>query len=262
MKTGYLSVGLALALGAANAGYVLEWSASGLAYSYAYVYTANPAVRYDVTGDSIPEIFIADSSSLKVYSGVTHSLIWTIPSGGYTTIGFPHIANTDGDVQKELVVLCYSYSSGYTGKFYIYDCQSRDLEYTSPTRNGYLSLAVADVDGDGKSEICLASGTTSRILEVYGSTDAGCDEAGEHPALHERAAAPNPATGLVRLQLPEARSGDAVEIADLAGRVIRAIAAAGPEVVWNCADDQGRPVPPGVYLWRCGGASGSVTVVR
>ena len=195
MKLTAVLAGLGLALGAAEAGYVLEWSAGGLAYSYAYVYTANRATGYDVNGDSIPEIFVADSSSLKVYSGVSHSLIWTIPSGGYTTIGFPYVANTDGDVQKELVVLCYSYSSGYSGKFFIYDCQSHELEYTSPTKSGYPSLAVADVDGDNKSEICIASGTASRVLEVYGSTDAGCDESPERPALHERAVAPNPAAG-------------------------------------------------------------------
>jgi len=261
MRTGYVLAGVALLLAAAQAAYVVEWSATGLVYSMAYVYTGNGTAQYDVNGDSIPDIFVTDSTSLKVYSGVTHGLIWTIPSGGYTYMGFPYVGNTDGDPEAELVLLCYSYSSGYVGKFFVYDCLSHAQEFASPQKSGYPSMGMADVDGDGKNEICIVSGTSNRILEVYGSTDAGCDEAPDAPALHERAAAPNPATGFVRLVLPSVNPGS-VELTDAAGRVVRCLPAAGPEVVWNCRDDRGEPVPAGVYVWRCGGVSGSVTVCR
>lgn len=252
----------ALLLAAAQAGYVVEWSAAGISYSLAYVHTGGATARYDVNGDSIPDIFIADSTSLKVYSGVSRSLIWTIPSGGYTYLGFPHVGNTDGDAALELVLLCYSYSSGYVGRFYVYDCATHQQEFASPQKSGYPSLAAADVDGDNKNEICIVSGTTSRILEVYGSTDVGCDEEAGAPALPERAAAPNPATGLVRLALPRARGPVVVELTDASGRVVRRLQACGPEAVWNCRDDTGQPVPAGAYRWRCAGESGGVTVCR
>jgi hypothetical protein len=260
MKTGYILAGLVLLLAAAQATYVVEWSATGLVYSMAYVYSGSSTSHYDVNGDSIPDIFITDSTSLKIYSGVSHSLIWTIPGNGYDYIGFPYVGNTDGDPAFELVLLCYSYSPSYIGKFFVYDCSSHNLEYTSPQKSGYLSMAVADVDGDGKNEICIVSGTSSRILEVYGSTDAACDEQPAIPALHERAAVPNPATGLVRLVLPQVRGPALVEMTDAAGRVVRSLAVSGPEAVWDCRDDRGEPVPSGVYVWRCGSESGSVTV--
>ncbi len=262
MKTGHILAGLVLLLAAAQGTYVVEWSASGLVYSLAYVYTGNGTSQYDVTGDSIPDIFITDSTSLKVYSGVTHGLIWTIPSGGYTYVGFPYVGNTDGDPAAELVLLFYSYSSGYTGKFFVYDCGSHSQEFASPQKSGYPSLGVADVDGDNKNEICIVSGTSSRILEVYGSTDAGCDEGPAAPALHEHSAAPNPATGLVHLTLPQVRGPASVEMMDAAGRVVRSLAVSGPDALWDCCDDQGERVPAGVYVWRCGSGSGSVTVCR
>jgi hypothetical protein len=260
MRIGCILVGIALLLGAAQAAYVLEWSATGLVYSMAYCYTGGNT-GYDVNGDSIPDIFITDSSSLKVYSGVSHSLIWTIPSNGYLYLGFPYVGNTDGDAAKELVLLCYSYSSGYTGRFYVYDCQSHTQEYASPVKNGYPSLAVADVDGDNKNEICIVSGTTTRILEVYGSNDAGCDEISADPVLHERVA-PNPAAGVVRFMVPLAECASVVEVTDVAGRVIRRLVGRAPEVVWDCRDESGQPVPPGVYVWRSGEEGGSVTVCR
>jgi hypothetical protein len=258
----YLVIGLVLALGAAQAAYVVEWSASGLIYSSAYVYTNNWRTSYDVNGDSIPDIFITDSTALKIYSGVSHSLIWTIPSNGYTYIGFPYIGNTDGDAANELVLLCYSYNSGYSGKFYVYDCASHSQEFASPVKNGCPSMGVADVDGDGKNEVCIVSGTTTRILEVYGSTDVGCDESPAVPALHERSAAPNPATDLVRLSLPQVRGPASVEMMDASGRVVRTLPVCGPEALWDCRDDSGECVPAGVYVWRCGSESGSVTVLR
>jgi hypothetical protein len=249
-----------LALAAAQAAYLVEWSATGFIYTYSYVYSSNSSTSYDVNGDSIPDVFVTDSTSLKVYSGVSHSLIWTIPTGGYTYVGFPNIANTDGDGAMELTVLCYSYSSSYTGKFYVYDCNTHSLEYSSPVKNGYLSMAVADVDGDNKSEACISSGTSTRILEVYGSDAAGCDDAGMAPPSLTATVMPNPATGFVRIELPGGRGRQPVEVLDAAGRVIRTLTADGPETVWDCADGAGQPVPPGVYFWRSAGASGTVTV--
>ncbi|MBM3315847.1 hypothetical protein FJY71_08450, partial [candidate division WOR-3 bacterium] len=134
MRVGRIVAALGLVLASTQAAYVVEWSAGGLVYSLAYVYASNENVHHDVNGDSIPDVFITDSTSLKVYSGVSRSLIWTIPSGGHTYIGYPYIGNTDGDAAYELVLLCYSYSGGYSGKFFVYDCATHQQEFASPQK--------------------------------------------------------------------------------------------------------------------------------
>ncbi len=261
MKNGRVVMLIAVFAAAASGAYVVEWTASGMNYAYSTVYSSDTSARYDANGDGIPDIFVTDSAALRIYSGVSRSLIWTVPSGGYSTIGFPYIANTDGDPAKELVIAAYTYNyPNYAGKFFIYDCASRSLEYSCPQKSGYPSLSVADVDGDGKSEILLLSGATSRTLEVYGWDGADIMEAPESPALERVAAAPNPAAGHVMLSLP-ASPGGPVEVVDAAGRVVRRLEASG-SVAWDCRDDDGTPVPAGNYLYRQGAFRGRVAVVR
>jgi len=85
---------------------------------------------------------------------------------------------------------------------------------------------------------------------------------------------PNPTTtdATIAFSLPVGVSGEyAVTIYDLAGRKVRTLdaAASAPgrhEVVWNLADDGGRGVAPGVYLYRlnasCGSAVRRMVVTR
>jgi hypothetical protein len=76
---------------------------------------------------------------------------------------------------------------------------------------------------------------------------------------------PNPTTtdATIAFSLPVGVSGDyAVTIYDLAGRRVRTLdaGASAPgrrEVVWNLADDAGREVAPGVYLYRLNASCGS-----
>jgi hypothetical protein len=243
----------------ASATYVIEWTAP-LAYSLAYGYTSNKSYSYDITGDSIPELFISDSSALKVYNGVTHSLIWTITLS-YPYGGYPIIANTDGDANKELTFAAYSVSPSYSGKFYVYDGQTHSQEFASPVKSGYLNVSVADVDGDNKNEICCISGAAgSRILEVYGSDAQNVQES---PAPETRVETPlpfpNPAQHVVRLPVAPGSSGT-VTVTDLTGRVVRVLAGTGT-VVWNCCDMAGTRVPQGSYVFSTGPVSGKVEVI-
>jgi len=112
---------IALLAAAASASYVVEWTAPAT-YSSATAYTSNKTVSYDVNGDSIPDVMLMDSSALKVYSGVTHGLLWSMPSNGYAYLSYPTIANTDGDAAKELVFQVSNYTPSYTARFYVYDC--------------------------------------------------------------------------------------------------------------------------------------------
>jgi hypothetical protein len=256
-----IAILLATALvSSALAAYVVEWS-TALSYSMAYGYTSNQDYSYDITGDSIPELFVSDSSSLKVFNGVTHSLIWTIPLA-YPYGGYPLIANTDGDANKELVFSAYSVTPSYTGKFYVYDCLTRNLEYSSPTKSGYLSISVADIDGDHKSEICSISGPGGRrVLEVYGS-DAQDIQEPPAPETESRSAQafPNPARHLVSLPVAPGAPG-LVLITDLSGRVVRSLAGSA-SALWDGSDDAGLPVPPGTYVFRTGSMSGKVELVH
>jgi subtilisin family serine protease len=76
---------------------------------------------------------------------------------------------------------------------------------------------------------------------------------------------PNPTTtdATIAFSLPVGVSGDyELAIYDLAGRRVRTLdaGAAAPgrhEVVWNLADDAGRDVAPGVYLYRLSASNGS-----
>jgi hypothetical protein len=85
---------------------------------------------------------------------------------------------------------------------------------------------------------------------------------------------PNPTTNgtTIAFSLPVGVSGSySLEIYDLAGRKVRTLeaGAAAPgrrEVVWNLADDAGREVAPGVYLYRlsasCGSSARRMVVTR
>ena len=255
-----IAVLLAAALaGTASAAYVIEWTAP-LSYSAAYGYTSNRDYSYDITGDSIPEIYVSDSTALKVYNGVTHNLIWTIPLA-CSYGGYPIIANTDGDANKELVFSAFNATPSYTGKFYVYDCATHSLEYQSPVKSGYPSLSVADIDGDSKSELCLVSGPGgSRILEVYGSD---AQDVQESPAPETRAETPlpfpNPARRIVQLPVAPVAPGS-VTVFDLSGRIVRTLSGSGA-AVWDCRDDTGTPVPAGTYVFSSGSLTGRVEVV-
>lgn len=250
---------IAALVASASAAYVIEWTAP-LSYSMAYGYTSNANYSYDITGDSNPEIYVSDSTALKVYNGVTHSLIWTIPLA-YSYGGYPIIANTDVDANKELVFSSYNYTPSYVGRFYVYDCQTHAQEFASPVKSGYLNVSVADVDGDGKSEICCISGAAgSRILEVYGSDAADLNETPDPET--EKAPArpfPNPAQHAVQLPVAPGTSGT-VTVTDLAGRVVRVLVGTGT-VVWDCRDRAGALVPQGTYVFSTGSVSGKVEVI-
>jgi len=85
---------------------------------------------------------------------------------------------------------------------------------------------------------------------------------------------PNPTTTgtTIAFSLPVGVSGEyTITIYDLAGRKVRTVAAAAAspgrhEVTWNLADDAGRDVAPGVYLYRlsasCGSSARRLVVTR
>jgi subtilisin family serine protease len=112
----------------------------------------------------------------------------------------------------------------------------------------------------GKAELFGPASATPGLKKAYGFA--------LEPAY------PNPAGAgtTIAFSLPVGVSGDyAVTIYDLAGRKVRTLAAAASapgrrEVVWDLADDAGRRVAPGVYLYwlnaSCGSAARRLVVAR
>jgi hypothetical protein len=71
---------------------------------------------------------------------------------------------------------------------------------------------------------------------------------------------PNPARGLVTLQLAGARGPVSAEVLDPLGRRVRTLAPADPSTVrWDLADDAGQRVGPGIYYVRAHDAKETAT---
>lgn len=264
-----ISAVLVICCATLSADYVVEWSASGLS-TYSTVYTASRTNDYDVDGDGIPDVIVLDDCccEMRVYSGVTGSLIWTInlPTG-YLLRKF-YVGNTDRDASKELV-LGMSTTTGF-GRFLIYDCESHNLEYASPEKRLRIQpdcFAVADVDGDGMKEICFIGGDSLATLDVYGWSGPGIQENPSSDSRTTGAVVPSPARRSVRFSIPPSEDDEReVTITDVAGRVVRKFRAEDRRgtntVVWDCRDNTGRTVPTGTYLYSCGNTAGKLEVVE
>jgi hypothetical protein len=125
-----------------------------------------------------------------------------------------------------------------------------------------------DVSDGERVEVAL--GSTPRTLRLEVSTDPGA--ALDAPAAHAvfRCAAPVPFSDRTALVFSLAqRSEFALDVYDISGRRVHAVALgaipAGEHVeAWDGRADDGRRVPPGVYLarWRAAGKSGTARLVR
>ena len=235
------------------AGYSVEWSlptGRGLPY-----------VQFDVDRDNLPDVYVSyGADSLVFYSGASHARLWTIhnPHPENTALGATS-GNTGGDAWPELVAYGYHYTTSptvYYSRFDIYDCASHQLLFSSPEMSSNYALSIpylADIDGDGRCEICVACGdSTARSLQVYGSS----------AAVEE---SPSPANSGARLSVVPSVSrtpvvvsglgldGSRIQIVDACGRVVRTLTFAGPgSITWDGTDDHSKPVPPGCYLVRAG----------
>ncbi|HYM80987.1 MAG TPA: FlgD immunoglobulin-like domain containing protein, partial [Candidatus Limnocylindria bacterium] len=136
------------------------------------------------------------------------------------------------------------------------------------------TVAVGD-----NGRMALHSGTPGGNLQagINGIQIRHLDAVGVEPGLGAassslRRIVPNPASGTQRIEmrLAEASAGAALEIVDIAGRIMWRAAighlGAGNQVLeWNGRDDAGRPAPAGLYFARItGGATsgGTLKLVR
>ena len=255
---------LALLLSPLRAGYVVEWTAP--AGSWAGYYAMGKPTVSDVNADSIPDVFVADSDGLRIYSGVSHNLIWTVTGLHSPDVEAmpPVVVNTDDDSYKELVV--FSYGGGLS-PFWIFDCATHALEFTSPpVRKNEGGSIVADIDGDGTAEI-LVEDSTHSVLQVWGWASGSVNEnPPPSPSANPVTASPTPARRSVNFTLPASAGPGSVTIIDATGRIVRTLSAPalpGPrELQWDCLDNSGSPVPAGTYIYRLEETNGKLEVVR
>ncbi|MBK8166903.1 MAG: T9SS type A sorting domain-containing protein [bacterium] len=143
---------------------------------------------------------------------------------------------------------------------------------------GGPSAAVASTWGAGRSLFCgyalesLAAGERALLLDAFLDWALGRPSAvpdGRLPLAWAVRAAPNPFNPSTTLRFEVASPGPVrVEICDLRGRVVRALAdrvmAAGPaQLPWDGRDDRGATLPSGIYLARltAGDATGATKLV-
>ena len=150
---------LLLAASLSWAGYGVEWTLpTGRGW---------PGVSFDVDRDNLPDVCVTyGADSLVFYSGASHARLWTVPNPHpENTIGATS-GNTGGDAWPELVVYGYHYTVSptvYYSRFDIYDCASHQSLFSSPEMSCSYTVGipyVADIDGDGRCEICAACGDT------------------------------------------------------------------------------------------------------
>jgi len=108
-------------------------------------------------------------------------------------------------------------------------------------QSGTLRLDFSRFDLNEGQVAC----TTHPSLVIVGQA-----EEGKQPVLSGFRSFPNPAYGRVFLQCPSDLAPNArVEICDVGGRLVRTLPVRDG-VSWDCRDERGFKVPPGVYVCR------------
>jgi hypothetical protein len=122
----------------------------------------------DVDNDSVDELVVGSSTNSRfgyfsIYDFASDSIEWQSPQTGRSEspIAMTH-SDVNGDGYQELISLT---SNGY---IYVYDVHAQSLLWKSALLGGSgIDIQAADLDGDGDSELVVA--TSARIV-IYGES--------------------------------------------------------------------------------------------
>ena len=131
----------------------------------------------DVTGDGVPDVVVGkgDAPTVKVFDGVT-----LLPVREFAAFGAGHhgVAVALGDVtgvgHNEIVAA----SGGPGAQVAVFDVAARSIKpaatYLAGDTDfmGGVSVAVADVTGDGRADVVAGSATSSRVVVIDGRSGA------------------------------------------------------------------------------------------
>lgn len=262
--------------------YGREWQSGNLGYG-----AWGASYGYDLDGDGLPNFWIRSPGQLVVY-GANYAPRWTISLPGYEYPmlvtprdidgdGLVRPVQLDGDPAGEIVVTAYKVSPSVAGIVRVYDATSRALEWQSAEIAGFSgSLSLDDVDGDGRHELILTRSDYSGnwgYVEVWGFSGAGCaEEVSFVPKMSIPVTSTTPVEESSRIRFELAAAGQVnIQIHNQSGQIVRTLIAAKLpagryDVVWDCRDNSGIPVPAGTYIYRleCDQkvGTGTIQVVR
>jgi len=106
-------------------------------------------------GDS-PVVFVAEQLRIRAFDPLTLQELWSVPNPlhGVTEM---RLADLDGDAQPELLWGAGHRTTG-ADRLYVLDLTTLQLEWQSRQLNGpALGPAAGDLDGDGRTELVVAS---------------------------------------------------------------------------------------------------------
>jgi len=269
---------LVLAVPAAGQSYVREFQSPNLGTS-----AWGGSHGYDVDGSGHPNLWGRGAGRVIIYNA-DYQPWWTINCAGhdYPMLAIPRDVDGDGLVRPvdlngdgtgEVVVGAYRVDGGsFSGRFWVYDAVTRQLQYESPDLPGFIgSVQLDDVDGDGRHEMIITRYDHTAgwgYVEVYGYEGSGVAGPGEYRRR----------TGTAQALPTVTRAGTEVgyelvaggftrlRLFDAAGREVRQLVRAelppGRYAVrWDGRDETGRELPAGSYSYRLE-ASGQVEAGR
>jgi MYXO-CTERM domain-containing protein len=142
----------------------------------------------DLDGDGQLDLVARAGDRVIIASAATGQVLWAEPGDDLGTLGDVRVGDLDADGVSDLLVQecgCCRINNGATGFAYRFargfDAAERLWTLPSVLCGGTLSMAIADVDGDGRAEVIL--GERRRIVALDGGTGA---EVAATPQLGDR----------------------------------------------------------------------------
>jgi MYXO-CTERM domain-containing protein len=142
----------------------------------------------DLDGDGQLELVARTGDRVIIVGAAAGEVLWAESGDDLGTLGDVRVGDLDGDGLSDLLVQecgCCRINNGATGFAYGFargfDAAERLWTLPSVLCGGTLSMAIADVDGNGRAEVIL--GERRRIVALDGSTGA---EVAATPQLGDR----------------------------------------------------------------------------
>lgn len=129
----------------------------------------------DLDGDGQLDLVARTGDRVIIVAAASGEVLWSEPGDDLGTLGDMRVGDLDGDGLSDILVQecgCCRINNGKTGFAYRFarGYQAAERMWTLPSVlcGGALSMAIADIDGDGAAEVIL--GERRRIVALSGAT--------------------------------------------------------------------------------------------
>ncbi|MBD3278456.1 MAG: T9SS type A sorting domain-containing protein, partial [Candidatus Aegiribacteria sp.] len=127
-----------------------------------------------------------------------------------------------------------------------------EIGYTDASGQVQMDLTVSDLH-DTAAMTVWSRNHALQTMEIPVVGTGINHQQGSAPVPFISSPSPNPAAGAVSFQYSTPLGAGTLSVYDASGRIVRTMdlgAGDSGTLVWNCSDDQGRPVPSGLYFAR------------